>query len=122
MQLTELEQRWPDSPWLFHRNGRRLDPHLNGWKGACKRAGVPNLLFHDLRRTAIRNMERAGVPRRVAMEISGHRTEEVYRRYDIVSPKDLRLAATKMEAYLAESKTLKGQKMGHKLATPEHRA
>ena len=45
-------------------------------------------------------MERAGIPRKVAMAISGHKTEAVYRRYDIVSPRDLKLAAAKMENYL----------------------
>ena len=44
-------------------------------------------------------MERAGIPRKLAMEISGHKTESIYRRYDIVSSRDLRNAATKMEAY-----------------------
>ena len=44
----------------------------------------------------------AGIPRKIAMEISGHRTESVYRRYDIVSPSEMKLAATKMEAYLTE--------------------
>jgi hypothetical protein len=62
--------------------------------------GMPGLLFHDLRRSAVRNMERAGIPRKVAMEISGHRTESVYRRYDIVSRRDLMIAGDKLERYL----------------------
>jgi integrase len=54
-----------------------------GWDSACKRAGVPGAWFHDLRRTAVMHLERAGVPRSVATKLTGHKTEAVYRRYAI---------------------------------------
>ncbi len=103
-QRAELDQTpYPDCPWVFHYLNRPIGGHLRGWQKACTEAGIPGLRFHDLRRSAVRNMERAGVPRNVAMAISGHRTESVYRRYDIVSRQDLVTAAHKLEVYLSPS-------------------
>lgn len=105
MAFAEADQTFPQCCWAFQRHGKRIDAHLTGWRQACEQAGLPGLLFHDLRRSAVRNLERAGVPRKVAMQITGHRTEAVYRRYDIVAPADLRLAAAKLEAYMEASQT-----------------
>src|SRR5437867_8435532 len=88
-------------PWLFphlegtHAGQRIMDPR-KAWEAACAAAGHPGLLIHDLRRSAVRNMEQAGVPRPVAMKLTGHKTENVYRRYAIVSDSDLEEAALRI--------------------------
>ena len=66
-----------------------LTPFRRAGATACGRAGVTGMLRHDRRRTAVRNMEQAAEPRSVAMKLAGHKTENVYRRYAIVSPADL---------------------------------
>jgi integrase len=85
-------------PFVFHHKGGPVKSFRRTWADACKRAGLPGLLFHDLRRSAVRNLERAGVSRSVAMKLTGHKTESVYRRYAIVAESDLREAGTKLSA------------------------
>jgi integrase len=84
--------------WVFHRNGERIRDFRGAWQTACEAAGVPGRIPHDFRRTAVRNLERAGVPRSVAMAMTGHKTEAVYRRYAIVAEGDLHEAARRLDA------------------------
>jgi integrase len=93
----ERDTQWPSSPWVFNRAGEPIKDFRWAWWEACKRAGVPDLNFHDLRRTAVRNMRRAGVPQVVRMKISGHKTDSMERRYNIVDADDLSIAKSLME-------------------------
>jgi integrase len=76
--------------------GTRRRDFRKVWTQATHAAGCPGRLRHDFRRTAVRNLERAHVPRSIAMKVTGHRTEAVYRRYAIVSDADLQAASERL--------------------------
>jgi integrase len=97
-------------PWVFpHLTGKRAGTartaFYKAWRTACRKAGVPGMLTHDFRRTAVRNLEATAVPRSVAMRITGHRTEAVYRRYAIVNDADLRAASAKLAGTISGTGT-----------------
>ena len=106
--VAVIDQQWAEHealrrqdilcPFVFQRNGRPIKSFYKAWLAACTAAGCPARLLHDCRRTTVRNLERAGVSRSVAMKLTGHKTEAVYARYAIVSSGDLTDAADKLQA------------------------
>jgi len=86
-------------PHVFTRpNGAPLGTFNKAWATACRAAGVPGRVLHDFRRTAVRNLIRAGVSERVAMELVGWKSRQMLDRYHIVSAADLLEAARKLDA------------------------
>ncbi len=105
------------SAYVFHRNGNPISRNTFGkqWRAACVKAGlgrrIPNEKdvevyvgkhFHDLRRTAARNMIRGGVPQSIAMRVIGHETDAMYRRYDITDNRDKLAALEAARLFVAQ--------------------
>jgi integrase len=82
---------------VFTRKGEPVVDMRKAWKKVTDAAGCPGLLFHDLRRTGVRNLRRLGVSETIAMKISGHKTSAMFRRYDIDDESDLREVARKLD-------------------------
>ena len=94
-----------DCPFVFHLEGKPIGDFRKAWKKACQATGLSELIVHDLRRTAIRNMIRSGVSEVVAMRLSGHKTRNIFDRYDVVNEADLVQATEKLQTHLRKSST-----------------
>jgi integrase len=88
---------------VFRRDGVTVRVWRTALRDACRKAKVPHRLLHDCRRTAARNLIRAGVPERVAMLLTGHKTRAVFDRYNIVNEQELLTAGERLAAYVAKA-------------------
>ena len=96
--------RGPGDRRVFRRDGVPVRVWRTALRAACRKAKVPHRLLHDCRRTAARNLIRAGVPERIAMLLTGHKTRAVFDRYNIVNEQELLTAGQRLAAYLADEK------------------
>lgn len=101
---------------MFHRDGHPIKSIRGSWGRACAETGLMGKIPHDFRRTAVRNLVRAGVSEHVAQTMTGNKTRAVFDRYPIVSDGDLREAAvelnTRINAQTTEKTTAMGQREG----------
>ena len=106
---------------MVHRNGKRIKSLRGAFALACEAAGCTGRIPHDLRRSAVGNMERSGLSRSVAMQLTGHKTEAVYRRYAITSAargREVECAAARGHGHDRDKKgTIEG--IGHRRAVHE---
>jgi integrase len=93
------DRLYPECPWVFQRKGSKMLFVHKVWKNMVKRLGVAGLIFHDLRRTALTNMIEAGFSEKEAMEISGHKTDRIFRRYHIIRRHRIQTLGNRMDEF-----------------------
>jgi integrase len=98
-------ERRIDDARVFRRDGVTVRAWRTALRDACRKAGVPHRLLHDCRRTAARNLIRAGVPERVAMLLTGHKTRAIFDRYNIVNEQELLTAGERLAAYVTRQRS-----------------
>lgn len=89
-----------DCPFVFHRAGKPIKAFRKTFKAAAKEIGQPALLPHDMRRSAVRNFRKSGLAESEGMALSGHKTNSVYKRYDIISDDDLTESMNRVQEHL----------------------
>jgi integrase len=94
-----------DNPVVFHRDGVTVRTWKHCWAQACAAANLKGRYLHDCRRTAARNLVRAGITERIAMALLGHKTRCMFDRYNIVSERDLRQAGDQLSLYMQRHQT-----------------
>jgi integrase len=98
-----LQQQLAEQPLVFHTRSRGIRDWRKAWGRATREAGCPGVLFHDIRRTVVHNLVRAGVPERMAMAVTGHKIRDVFDRYDMVTEWDVTLAAAQLASYVNQN-------------------
>jgi integrase len=97
-EKKQHDELYPASCWVFSRCGEPIKNFVRQWQTATTKVGLSGLLFHDLRRTAVRNMVRIhGLDRSVAKHISGHLTGSMFERYNIIDEADIKAAKRKVD-------------------------
>jgi integrase len=110
MLKAARDAQFPDCSWVFARGDKQIRTFRRAWFNACEDAGLwdpaisekPDRIVHDLRRTGVRNLIRAGVPEKVAMMISGHKTRSIFDRYNIVDERDAIEGMARLDRYSRE--------------------